>query len=97
MHVDVVGNLEKDDQEYLSSTLVNVVSGLSNVADNVRLPNESPFKRSVAVGFVFIEGKELMFEVNQSRKKRKSNDGDCSRAATSMGGLTAENGLSEMD
>ena len=46
---------------------------------------------------MFIEEDELMCEVNQSRKKRQSNDVECSRIATSTGRLTTEIGLSEME
>ena len=98
IRVAVVGDLEEGGQEYLNWTPMKSASGVENVADSLRLPSESPLKRSAGVAFVISEEEELMFEVAQSGKgKKKSNDGDGSRMATSTGGLTTEIGLSEND
>ena len=97
IHVDVVGDSEDGGREYLSSTPVKSAGGVRNVADSSKLPSESPVKRPAGVAFMISEDGELMCEVAQSGKRKKSNDGDVRRIATSTGGLTIEIGLSEID
>ena len=97
LHVCVVGVTKEEGQGYESLTPAKVVSGVSNVADNLRFPNKSPLKRSVGVAFVINEEEQLMCEVNQSGIKRRSNDGEGSRMMVSTGGLTNETRLPEID
>ena len=96
LHVGVVAETEEESREKVKSTPVKVVSGVSNVAEKMRFPNESPLKHSLGVASVINDEEELISEVKQSGKKRESNDGG-GRMAASTGGLTTEIGLSELD
>ena len=72
MLVVVVGDEEKEVQEFLSSTPVKSVGGTSYMPNSLKFPVESPLKRSFGVAFVTSEDEELMFRVKQSGKKEEN-------------------------
>ena len=55
MHAVFVGDQKEKGQEYLSSTPLKIVIGVSDVLDKVLFPSGSSLKRFAGVAFVNIE------------------------------------------
>ena len=73
---------------------MKTVSGARYVPDTVKSSRELHLKHCAVVVFVIIKEVEFLCEISQSGKRRKSNDIEGSRIATSICGLTAQIGIS---